>query len=327
MEKNVSRKNSEFLMNFYLMNNKHILEEMIGEEMEEVLLEKNFFGQKIDMYSQLSKCKREVFFECTTGTSTQRHISFFRGLLYNIDTPSCIVYIAQSFVEKHLQSIIACIKSSKKPISFYAIEASEELISEIEGLCGCHSMLVYDRIAQIIIESPLDLVENIDFASAKNAKETAYDENERTIIEKRNATMINGLRKQIPQFMNCWREKKVISNRILHYSAGRSDVTYFLCAGDRHERAFVSLGFGAQASHIYYKIREDEVKYRQRIDESIDFNDEIKAITVNIPPVHVYRRIDMVVEIFSKFVKHFSTEICYWGCDEYEEMKQQMSYK
>lgn len=325
MEKNFSsRKNTEFFMNIFLKQNKHLLEEVIGGGIEEVLLEKNFFGQKIDMYSKLSKSKREVFFECTTGPSTKRHISFFRGVLKSIDSPSDIVYIAQTFTEKHLQSIIAQIKHTKMPIRFYAVEVSEELVSEVEKCSNSHSMLVYDIISQMTIENPLNVIEQINFGDSNQLKEMRFEESERTIIEKRNATLIKEIREKVPHFLNCWREKKVLSNRILHYSAGRTDATYFLCVGDRHERAFVSVAFGIPSSQIYQQLKEDEEKYQQSIDESIEFDDEIQAITVNLPPVHVYRRIDMVVELFAKFVKQFSTEICYWGSDEYEKMKQQI---
>lgn len=313
MSRNIVRSNSEFFFNLYQKLNKGLIEEILNENLNEFMLEKYYLGQKIDLYSQKKGTATGVFIESMLSRADGRHLNFILKLIDNIEDNAIIVFQAESFTDKIIEKILGKIRKSSKTIDFYAIEINKELIKEIEGLKQVHFLKVIEKSCKIGVANPFNIVEK--YISIKEHKVMEGVERQKiSRVEGRNELLIEEIRKRSHYFPTVFREKRCITNRILSYSAGKSDVNYFISVEDRNGDSFVSVQFTEETEKIYKKIKRRKQSFREKVGYDVKF-DDVKLIirTELIDREFIYKTMDDLAEIFDKYVFYLSNYILYYG--------------
>ncbi len=313
MSKNRIRNNSEFFFNLYQKFNKEILEEILDKKLDELLLEKYYLGQKVDVYCTVKGVTTEVFIESMLSKADGRHLHFILKLIDNVESNAIIVFQAKSFTDKIIEKILSKVKKSGKIIGFYAIEIDETLIKFMESLNEVHFLKVIEKIKGIEVSNPFNIVEKYNSIGEHGVLEE-IERQKMSRVEGRNEMLINEIRKKLDYFPTVFREKRCLNNRILSYSAGRSDVTYFISIEDRNGNSFVSVQFTKDTVDIYKKIKSKKQNFREKVGYDIKFDDANLMIrTELIDREFIYKTIDDLAEIFERYVFYLSNYIFYFG--------------
>lgn len=320
MSKTMVRNNNEFFFNLYQKLNKELLEGILDVELDELLLEKYYLGQKIDLYSKITGTTTEVFIESMLYRSDKRHLDFLLKLIDSIENNAIIIFQAESFTDKILEKIIGKIRKLNKTIDFYAIEIDNRLIKEVKNLKDIHFLKVIEKLYQIEVFNPFNVVEK--YLSIKEHKILEGIERQKiSRIESRNQLLIEEIRRRLHYFPTVFREKRCIDNRILSYSAGKSDVNYFISVEDRNGDSFVSIEFSREAENIYRKVKRRRQSFRERIGYDVKFDDVNLIIrTEIIDREFIYKTIDDLAQIFERYVFYLSNYIFYYGTNMEDSM-------
>lgn len=320
MNRNKVKSNSEFFFNLYQKLNKELLEEVLDEELDELLLEKYYLGQKVDLYGVIKGITTEVFIESMLSRSDRRHLDFLLKLIDNIENNAIIIFQAESFTDKIIEKILGKIKTSGKAIDFYAIEIDKTLIKEVEALKKIHFLKVTEKLCHIEASNPFNIVDK--YISIKEHRVLKGVERQNiSRVEGRNEMLINEIRKKLYYFPTVFREKRCIDNRILSYSAGKSDVNYFISVEDRNGNSFVSVEFSRETENIYRKVKKRRQSFREKVGYDVKFDDVNLIIrTELIDREFIYKTIDDLAQIFERYVFYLSNYIFYYGTNMEDSM-------
>lgn len=320
MKRNVVKSNSEFFFNLYQKLNKELLEEILDEELDVLLLEKYYLGQKIDLYSKVKGTTTGVFVESMLQKADKRHLDFLLKLIDNIEDNAIIVFQAQAFSDKILEKILNKIRKSGKKIDLYAIKIDKYVIKEITELNEIHFLKVIDEIHEIKVSNPFNIVEK--YVSIREHKpEEKVEKQKISKVERRNQILIEEIRKRTHYFPTVFREKRCLDNRILSYSAGKSDVNYFISVEDRNRDSFVSIQFSKDTEDIYNEIKKMRKNFSEKIRFNVNFDDSSLIIRTDIHSrQHIYKTIDDIAQIFERFVFYLSNYIFYYGTNMEDSM-------
>lgn len=320
MHKVKTRGNSEFYLNLFQKFHKELLEELIDEQLEDLLVEKYYFGQKIDLYAVVAGKSTEVFVESMTKKSDKRHLEFISMLIDNIEGDAIIIFQAEAFNDKIIATILDKIRKSGKGISFFAIEISRELIARMELLNQVHFLKVVDEVASMDILNPFTVVEKF-INGKRNVNIEKSREIKKSKIERRNELMVKAIREKIHYFPTVQRERRCLENRIVTYGAGRTGVDYVISAEDRLGNAFVSLRFAEEAKATYGAIKQKRNGLKKLMSLAMDFDDKNLIIRTDVSEnKFIYKTIDDIVDIFAKYVFFLSDYILYYGTEMEERM-------
>ncbi|NLM05134.1 MAG: hypothetical protein GX214_08955, partial [Clostridiales bacterium] len=132
-------------------------------------------------------------------------------------------------------------------------------------------------------------------------------------VERRNQILIEEIKKRIHYFPTVFREKRCLDNRILSYSAGKSDVKYFVSVEDRNGDSFVSIQFTKETGEIYKEIEKNGEIFRNKIGYNVEFDDESFIIRTDIKDKEfIYKTIDNLAQVFEGYVFYLSNYIFYY---------------
>ncbi len=320
MSKTMVRNNNEFFFNLYQKLNKELLEGILDVELDELLLEKYYLGQKIDLYSKITGTTTEVFIESMLYRSDKRHLDFLLKLIDSIENNAIIIFQAESFTDKILEKIIGKIRKLNKTIDFYAIEIDKTLIKEIEDLREIHFLKITEKLCHIEVSNPFNIVEK--YVSIREHKpEEKVEKQKISKVERRNQILIEEIRKRTYYFPTVFREKRCLDNRILSYSAGKSDVNYFISVEDRNRDSFVSIQFSKDTEEIYKEIKRNGEVFRNKIGYNVNFDDESFIIRTDIKDKEfIYKTIDDLAQVFERYVFYLSNYIFYYGTNIEDSM-------
>ncbi|WP_313232121.1 hypothetical protein [Tissierella praeacuta] len=320
MNRNIVRSNSEFFFNLYQKFNKELLEEVLDEDLDELLLEKYYLGQKIDLYSQIKGTATGIFIESMLSRADVRHLDFILKLIDNIEDNAIIVFQAESFTDKIIERILNKIRKSGKAIDFYAIEISKALIESMDDLKEEHFLKVIDRLCSLEVSNPFNIVEK--YVSIEGHRIIKKIEGKRiSRIEKRNRLLIKAIREKLYYYPTIYREKRCLANRILTYSAGRSDVNYFISVEDRNGDSFVSVEFSGETENIYRGIKRKRKNFEKKIGYDVKFDDENLIIRTDISyKKFIYKTIDDIADVFERYVFFLSNYIFYYQTNAEDNM-------
>ena len=313
MNKVKIRGNSEFYLNLFQKFHKELLEELIDEKLENILVEKYYFGQKIDLYGVVAEKSTEVFVESMLKKSDNRHLDFILKLIENIEGDAIIIFQAEAFNDKIIATILDKIRQSGKGISFFAIEISRELIERMESMNQVHFLRVVDEVSSLEIVNPFTVVEKFVYRK-RNINIEKLSETKKSKLERRNELLVKTIREKMPYFPTIYRERRCLANRIVTYGAGRTGIDYFITVEDRSGNAFVSLRFAKEAKETYVEIKRKRKTLMREMDLDIDFDDVNLAIrTVIEGEKHVFKVIDDIADIFDKYVFFLSDYLLYYA--------------
>ena len=320
MSKNKIKNNTEFFFNLYQRSNKKVIEEILDVELDELLLEKYYLGQKVDLYTTVRGTTTEVFIESMLNRADVRHLNFILKLINNIEDNAIIIFQAESFSDKILEKIIGKIRKFNKTIDLYAIEIDKTLIKEIEDLREIHFLKITEKLCHIEVSNPFNIVEK--YVSIREHKpEEKVEKQKISKVERRNQILIEEIRKRTYYFPTVFREKRCLDNRILSYSAGKSDVNYFISVEDRNRDSFVSIQFSKDTEEIYKEIKRNGEIFRNKIGYNVNFDDSSLIIRTDIySRQHIYKTIDDLAQIFERFVFYLSNYIFYYGTNMEDSM-------
>lgn len=303
------RSNGEFYFNLYQFFNQNLIEAIIGSKIKTIELEKYFYGQKIDIYA-VDIYNNKIFVESMLTPADKRHKDFILKLIKNIDDNSMIIVQAPKIKDEILADIIENIKMSKKNIGFYAIAINQDFINKINNLNKINTLQVVDNIKNIRID--YDIFEIIEKYKV-DIKNEIQEKNEIKIIntvEKRNSLLIKAIREKAYFFPTVYREKRCLANRIISYSAGKTDINYSISVEDRSGNAFVAIQFPTSYGCIYKQLKRDRIKIKEQVYNHLEFLDEELIIRAYIAKEHIiYKKIDIIAQTFADFVKYFNKYI------------------
>ena len=313
MNKVKIRGNSEFYLNLFQKFHKELLEELIDEKLENILVEKYYFGQKIDLYAVVAGKSTEVFVESMLKKSDNRHLDFILKLIENIEGDAIIIFQAEAFNDKIIATILDKIRQSGKGISFFAIEISRELIERMESMNQVHFLRVVDEASSLEIVNPFTVVEKFVYRK-RNVNIEKLSETKKSKLERRNELLVKTIREKMPYFPTIYRERRCLANRIVTYGAGRTGVDYCISAEDRSGNAFVSLRFAKEAKETYAEIKRKRKPLMREMEIDIDFDDVNLVIRTDIEgEKHIFKTMDDIADIFDKYVFFLSDYLLYYG--------------
>lgn len=316
MKMNKIRSNSEFYFNLYQKLNKELLEDILDIELGDLLLEKYYMGQKIDLYGMLKGTTTQVFIESMLKKSDNRHLDFILKLIENIENNAIIIFQAEAFTDKIIEKILRKVKETGKSIDFYAIEIDKKLIKEIEDLNYVHFLKVIDRLCILNSSNPLNMVEK-NISIKKHEIGDECEKNNMSKIEKRNELLINAIRKRMYYYPTIHRERRCMGNRVLTYGAGRTGIDYAISIEDRAGDSFVGVRFAEETEAIYKTIKTKSRKLEEKIGYHIDFDDVNLIIKTDlIDKEFIYKTIDGIADIFELYVFYLTNYISYLGTNE-----------
>lgn len=316
MKKSKVRNNGEIYFNLYQQSNKELLEEVLDIELGDLLLEKYYMGQKIDLYGILKGTTTQVFVESMLKKSDNRHLDFIVRLIDNIENSAVIVFQAEAFTDEIIERILRTIKESGKLIDFYAVEIDKKIIKEIEDLNYVHFLKVIDRLCTLNSSNHLNIVEKYTSIKEHVIKDEC-EKNNISKIEKRNELLINAIRERLSYYPTIHRERRCMANRVLTYGAGRTGVDYAISVEDRAGDSFVSVRFTEETESIYKTIKTKRRKLEEKIGYHVDFDDINLTIRTDlIDKEFIYKTIDNLADIFELYVFYLSNYIFYLGTNE-----------
>ncbi len=323
MKKNKIRSNGEFYFNLYQKLNKELLEEILDIELEDLLLEKYYLGQKIDLYGIVKGTTTQVFIESMLTKSDNRHLAFILKLIENIENNAIVIFEAETFTDEIIEKILSKIKASGKIMDFYAVEIDEKIIKEIEDLNDIHFLKVIDRMSLLNISYPLNIVEKyISIKEYKIEDELVQDNSSK--IERRNQLLIDAIRERLSYYPTIHRERRCMANRVLTYGAGRTGIDYAISVEDRAGDSFVSVRFAEETESIYKTIKTNRIKFEEKIGYHVKFDDVNLTIKTNpIDKSFIYKTIDDLANVFELYVFYLSNYILYYGTNREHMMLNQ----
>ena len=316
MKKSKIRNNGEFYFNLYQKLNKELLEEVLEIELEDLLLEKYYMGQKIDLYGTVKNTTTQVFIESMLKKSDNRHLEFILKLIDNIEDNSIIIFQAEDFTDKIIEKILRKINQSGKSVDFYAVEIDKNLIKQIEDLNDIHFLKVVDKICVLNSSNPLNIVEKL-ISIKEHEIEDECEKNNMSKIEKRNELLIDAIRERLSYYPTIHRERRCMANRVITYGAGRTGIDYAISIEDRAGDSFVCVRFTEETEAIFKAIRMKREKLEEKIGYHVDFDDVNMIIRTDLMDKEfIYKTIDDIADIFELYVFYLSNYIFYLGTNE-----------
>ncbi|WP_152667894.1 hypothetical protein [Aneurinibacillus tyrosinisolvens] len=303
----------EFLFSLFLKTRPNILENTLNVKLEagDILLEKSHQGMKLDMYSIDKHTGSEIYVENLLLKSNEPHQKKVLQIVDSIQK-GIVVYQALGFHRNHVKQLKNKIEDSRKDIILYLVKINPKVIEALDSLNKLHKLEVFRNLNLLDnVQNPIHVVAKYGNMPDKNAERTPpirkQDSNFGT-REDINHMLLSELRRNIPYFLSFQREKSNIeTNRLLQFGGGLSGTTYFVTLESRRKLAFLELRFTNESEYLYPIFKEKEHQIRERIGESVVFDDNRNVIGVYFKPSKdIQDTINQIVEVFRKMIHFFS---------------------
>ncbi|MCM3317327.1 hypothetical protein M3603_11790 [Rummeliibacillus stabekisii] len=307
---------SEFIFSLGLKNNKELLEKVLGLELVEAKLEKNYPGVeekfKIDIYAVEKNSNNPVFVENVLTTSDDYHQETLLKLINHIQT-GIIVYQALDFKKEHVRELRNAVKG--KAINLYFVKINISVIDFCRILNSrVHKLKIFNYLYMFNkIPNSLELLTELNIIKPLKEYIAPVEEKVRNMERYEiNTYLMNKLRSKIPYYFSFQREKSNIDIiPTLKFGAGKADTSLNISVSSKR-MAFVELSFAKNSRKIYHMIKVKEEIARKIIGKDLEFVDKKHKITFRFKPSeNLTETVDSLVAIVEKFIQAFANYTYY----------------
>lgn len=311
LKMSLNNSDREYYYNLYLRFHKYKLEEVLGINLSELELEKNFNGRRVDIYTYSDE--RDTFIESQITSADTKHLNQILHIIQDNEVNSCIViWIALSFKPFFLDRIEAEIKKVKKNISFFALELNSEILDYLNILNTLPILEVVDNLKILNnVKVHLKLIQsfyrfqNIDEQGNPKITEVSRPL-DLSIKGDIMQCLLNETRKQLGYYPSIYRYKK-LDNSVIVIAGGKVDVNFYLGLNAKNY-LYVEIRFQNSAKEIFNRLLE----IRDTICDKFDYFTEFDCQNSKIGTYIYYRQrnrellIKQIVRITDKYIRYFT---------------------
>lgn len=296
----------EFYYALYIKFQKEKVENILNLKLENIELDKNFSGRKIDLVSTLED-GRKLFLELQLNKSDNIHLEQIKSIIKSKNINNVvIVWIALEFKTDMLSVIEKEVKLSTKNIHFVALKLNEQVIPYLHLL---NKIFINNVIENIGILNKVEnhfSIEEIFYRLQNNQNDIQSNTLEITKKEELMKSLLVQLREEIYYYPSIHRDKK-LDNNVIVLAGGKSDVNYFVGL-NRRNFLYVEIRFRLKQSEIFDLILAN----KEHICDQLDYMAEFDAENMKIG-TYLYLRstkknlqIKQTARIADKYIKLFS---------------------
>lgn len=298
----------EFILSLFFKFYIGILSGLIGYTLEELELEKNLFGRKIDSYSRLKD--REIFVETQLTSADIKHIKQINCIIENV--PSCnqttIVWLASYFPEDMLNQVQNKILKLKKNIEFIAIQIQPNMIETLQVIDQMNELDIIQNLNILDMDDGFEVVrrfyKNVDNNLALPTRKELILSKE----EKLMGDILAELERQLYYYPNIHRDKKINSKTII-IGAGKSNLTFGIGV-NKDNQVFVEIRFTVNNRHLFNALLKNRHEIEDELDYQIDWDLANYKIYSHYPfHGNKNRVIKQQVRVLDKMIKTIGREI------------------
>jgi hypothetical protein len=310
----MSKKGSmkESILSIYLKMHPQILQDTLGFQVDNIILEQRIAYNNIDIKGVDPKRRIPVYIEVQVTKANQKYLSRIKEMVEKYNE-SVIVWIAKSFDQEVINELHEWLTlHHKKFVDVYLLSLHKEATSILQKLNEMHNLKIYQNSQLLSNLDPLLRVELViqqihpGHCGQMNTNPPIIDW-ERPEDVKR--AMLQVLRNKIPYFLNFHYDKKTNQNdRILTCGAGKSGIIYRCSAKDVRNLAFVELYFDKAEEDWYEAFKSIESELVDTIHQDLCFKK--RRIGVYFEPKESYElTFEEIASIFKKMIDGFSPYI------------------
>lgn len=260
-----SKGKKEFILSLFFKFYIGVLSDLTGYEMDELELEKNLFGRKIDSYSRLKD--REIYIEAQITTADLKHIKQINCIMENVPScnPTTIIWFASYFPEDMLNQVQNKILKYKKNIEFIAIKIQPTIIQTLEILDQINELNIIENLSILKMDAGFEVIRRFYKSFHNNlvlspGKELILSKEEKLMND-----ILAELERQLYYYPNVYRDKKV-NSKVIIVGAGKSCLTYAIGV-NKDNQVFVELRFTSNNRQLFNNL----LKKRHEIEENLDY--------------------------------------------------------
>lgn len=318
----INNSNKEFILNFYLANNKiELLENIINRKINDSKLEYYYGGQKIDIFC---KCKdANVYVETQITKSDEKHMKYLLEIIRKVNKNAVIVWIALEFCDTFIKEVADFINNTGKNIEFYAISINKDIVSVLEKLNEAHVLSVIDKL--YLLDYKCNKLKASYMLSCFVNENNFKHENKKYLSSREytNTVIIKTLREK-SKYLNIFKEKRTLDTNILTFGGGRHEIEYIIVYEDRSKKSYIGCRISNKNIQVFEKLLEKQALLEEKMGMNIDFDIEklIARIECN-KDMHKFARVDCLVEMLDKLIFYTINYTYYLGRDNEKEMFEQ----
>lgn len=301
----------EFYYSLYLKFNKEKIEEILNIEIgNDIELDKNFKGRKIDFYSVL-KDSRELFMELQLSQGNNIHLQQLIKLIKQQELNNyLLVWVATGFKADMLYEVEKEINLSCKNIYFVALSLNEKLIDYLNILNNIYVNKVIGNLKilndvknHFIVKEIFYRLQDENNIRCNERKEEILDLSKKQDVMK---YLLIELRRQISYYPSIHRDKK-LDGFVIVLGAGKADINYYIGL-NRRNQLYVEIKFGEKQKDIFKTLLEKEEEICDELDYLAEFDAENRKIGTYLYYKNDKRKmlIKQVARIVDKYIKYFS---------------------
>lgn len=301
----------EFYYALYIKFHKEKVENILNLKLENIELDKNFSGRKIDLVSTLED-GRKLYMELQLNKSDNIHLEQLKSIINSKDiNNTVIVWVAVEFKSCMLSDIEEEIKLSSKNIHFVALKLSEQVIPLLNILNNTfinniiENLSILDEIKNHynIEEIFYRLQNNKNNINTKKKIDDAFDLNKKEDVMK---YLFVQLQKEIYYYPSIHRDKK-LCNYVIVLAGGKSDVYYHIGL-NRRNFLYVELRFGLKQSEVFDRLLVDEEYICNQLDYLAEFDVQNMKIGTYLYLRSNKRKLQIkqIARISDRYIKLFS---------------------
>lgn len=300
----------EYYLALHIKFYKEMLEKIINLEFTgDIVLDKNFNGRKVDIYSILSD-DRELFMELQLNKADMTHLKQLIHIIENDDLNNyVIIWIALEHDDKFLKQIEEAIENTNKNICFYALIINKEIVDYLQKI---NEMNINDRVDNL---SMLNSVNNHYFIKeiyykVKNIMNLKPYKKEIINLNLNNKfdvmqKIYKKMQEEVYYYPSIHRDKKM-DGHVITLGGGCCD-TYYFIGINRKNYLYVNLKFCESQNELYEMLLNKKDEINSEFDYMTEFNiDERKISTFIYFDKKRDLRIKQLVRIVNKYIRYFS---------------------
>jgi hypothetical protein len=310
----MSKKGSmkESILSIYLKMHPQILQDTLGFQVNNIILEQRIAYNNIDIKGVDPKRRIPVYIEVQVTKANQKYLSRIKEMVEKYNE-SVIVWIAKSFDQEVINELHEWLTlHHKKFVDVYLLSLHKEATSILQKLNEMHNLKIYQNFQLLSNLDPLLRVELViqqihpGHCGQMNTNPPIIDW-ERPEDVKR--ALLQVLRTKIPNCLNLHYDKKTNQNdRILTIGAGRSGIAYRCSARDVRNLAFVELYFDKAEKDWYEAFENIADELRKSVYPNLTFGK--RRIGVYFKPKDSYEQtFEEIAVVFKKMIDGFSPYI------------------
>lgn len=255
----IKKSSKEFILSLYLKKYPQILEEIFGQKISHIELERKSGGKKIDFHAVSKQRRLEIYVENQVTPSDINHLNEKVKPIVMSLNEGVIIWIAARFNPEHIKEIKSLLKTHRqKYIDFYAIEIHGNVLLQLDQLNSLNKLDIWDSLDVLNrIEQPFKVVaHHKQIPQMHVGKTIVQDRYDLTRLDDIKNYTLEKLRERIPQYPNIHKAKKHNeSNPRIVIGGERDGIEYNCSVRDRRNLAYVELYFSKNHQKLFEQLR------------------------------------------------------------------------